>query len=185
MTFARFPIRVYHEDMLGSLYSPYVFFLADECCEDRNLLLAMFREIRSETGVHLYDGGDGESIGEGTAAEGEHLPQLSFPSGTSGRYVWDMRDASVASTAVSDLLGGSSSHEIVLGLDCEWEPSLGGTTPNPVSTVQLSLPDGTAYCFQLQCGDRRTTKDDFPIVLKQLLEDASIKKVWVNIAVGW
>ncbi|CAM9721026.1 unnamed protein product, partial [Laminaria digitata] len=38
----------------------------------------------------------------------------------------------------------------VVGLDCEWEPALGGKTPNPVSTVQLSLPDGTAALFHLQ-----------------------------------
>ena len=144
------------------------------------MLLEIFREIRSETGVHLYDAGDGN----GVVSEGEILPQLWFPSGTSGGYVWDIKDSSVVSTAVSALLRGSGSQDIVLGLDCEWEPSLGGMPPNPVSTVQLSLPGGTAYCFQLQCGNKRTTKDDFPIVLKKLLEDPSIKKIWVNIAVG-
>ena len=60
------------------------------------MLLEMFREIRSETGVHLYDAGDGN----GVVAEGEILPQLSFPSGTSDGYVWDIKDASVVSTAV-------------------------------------------------------------------------------------
>ena len=156
------------------MYSRHVFFIADECCEDRKLLLAMFKEIRSETGVHLYDAGDGEGMG----AEREILP-----SGKSSGYVWDMTNASIVWGAVPGLLGGRGSEEIVLGLDCEWGPSLGGMPPNPVSIVQLSLPDGTAYRFQIQCGDKQTTKDNFPPVLKQLLEDSSIKKVWVNVAV--
>ena len=107
------------------------------------MLLEIFREIRSETGVHLYDAGDGN----GVVSEGEILPQLSFPSGTSGGYVWDMKDAAVVSTAVSAFLRGRGSQDIVLSLDCEWEPSLGGMPPNPVPTVELTRPGGTAYCF--------------------------------------
>ena len=153
-------------------------FLADECCEDRKLLLDIFREIELEAGVRLYDGADGES------ADGPILPKLSFPSGKLGRHVWDMRDASVISLAVADLSGGRDGQEIVLGMDCEWEPSLGGMPPNPVSTVQLSLPNGTAYCFQLQCGNKKTTKSDFPEALRHLLESPSIKKVRINITFG-
>ena len=80
------------------------------------MLLEIFREIRSETGVRLYDAGDGN----GVVPEGEILTQLWFHSGTSGGYVWDIQDASVVSTAVSALLRGSGSQDIVLGLDCEW-----------------------------------------------------------------
>ncbi|CAM9748150.1 unnamed protein product, partial [Laminaria digitata] len=39
----------------------------------------------------------------------------------------------------------------VVGLDCKWEPALGGKTPNPVSAVQLSLPDGTAALMRRLC----------------------------------
>lgn len=180
---APFQMRVHRVDILGLLISPHVFLLADECCEDRKLLLAMFREIRSETGVHLYDIADDD----GTGAERAILPKLSFPSGTFGRCVWDFSDPSNIATAVTTLLRGCREQEKVLGLDCEWELSLGGTPPKPVSTVQLSLPDGTAYCFQLQRqlerGKIQTTADNFPKALKQLLEDPSIKKVRVNIAV--
>ncbi|CAN0539532.1 unnamed protein product, partial [Laminaria digitata] len=70
---------------------------------------------------------------------------------------------SVVTQAVAKLLGGCKKQGGVLGLDCEWGPSLGGAPPKPVSTLQLSLPDGTAYCFQL-------------------LQDPSIIKVRVNIA---
>ena len=153
-------------------------FLADECCEDRKLLLDIFREIELEAGVRLYDGADGEN------ADGPILPKLSFPSGKLGRHVWDMRDASVISLAVADLSGGRDGQDIVLGMDCEWEPSLGGMPPNPVSTVQLSLPSGTAYCFQLQYGNEKTTKSDFPEALRHLLESPSIKKVRINITFG-
>ncbi|CAN0310195.1 unnamed protein product, partial [Laminaria digitata] len=159
---------------------PMILF-TDECCEDRKLLLAMFREIRSETGVHLYDIADDD----GTGAERANLPKLSFPSGTFGRCVWDFSDPSNIATAVTTLLRGCREQEKVLGLDCEWELSLGGTPPKPVSTVQLSLPDGTAYCFQLQRqlerGKIQTTADNFPKALKQLLEDPSIKKVGVKV----
>ena len=64
------------------------------------MLLEMFREIRSETGVPLYDAGDDN----GVVSEGQILPELAFPSATSGGYVWDMKDASVVSTAVAALL---------------------------------------------------------------------------------
>lgn len=139
----------------------------------------MFKEIRSETGVHLYEAADGDDPG----AEGESLPKLAFPSGTCGRYVWDM-SPSVVAQSVSTLLRGCRQQGMVLGLDCEWELSLGGAPPNPVSTVQLSLPGGTAYCFQLQRGERKTTKENFPIALKLLLEDSSIRKVRINIVEG-
>ena len=45
----------------------------------------MFKEIRFETGVHLYDADDGKDIG----AEREFLPKLTVPSGKSGGCVWD------------------------------------------------------------------------------------------------
>lgn len=137
------------------------------------MLLAMFREIREDIGVHLYDAADGGIVNEGTT-----MPELSFPSPARGQYVWDLAPgASAISLAVSMLANGCTVQGDVLGFDCEWEPALGGATPNPVATVQLSLPDGTAYCFHLQRGKNRTTPSNFPAALRQLLEDPSIAKV--------
>lgn len=76
-------------------------FCADECCEDRQLLLTMFKEIESETGARLYD----------TAEEGgpgvEVLPTLDFPEGKRGEIVFDLRPNSIAPSVVI-LLDGSS-----------------------------------------------------------------------------
>ncbi|CAM9376638.1 unnamed protein product [Sphacelaria rigidula] len=137
----------------------------------------MFREILEETGVRLYDAADADSVNEETT-----VPELSFPSPTRGKYVWDLAPgASAISLAVSQLAKGCTVQGNDLGFDCEWEPALGGAIPNPVSTVQLSLPDGTAYCFHLQGGQNRTTPSNFPAALRQLLEDPSIAKVGVNV----
>lgn len=159
--------------------SLYISFIADECCEDRKLLLAMFREIKEETGVWLYEAEDGD----GVAAEGATcaLPELSLPSGKPGGYAWVPETVSLA---VAQLANGCAGQGDVLGLDCEWEPSLGGATPNPVATVQLSLPDGTAFVFHLQRGNNRTSRSGFPKALKQLLENPSITKVCANFVVA-
>lgn len=143
---------------------------ADDCCEDRQLLLDMFREIHEDTGVLLYAAPG--AAGGATAS----LPELSFPEGKRGMYVYDMRDAAVM-IAVDDLLGRCSEQGNVLGLDCEWEPSFGGAPPNPVATIQLSLPDGTAYCFQLHHGSKHTSASNFPPSLQSILEDVTIAKV--------
>lgn len=133
----------------------------------------MFREILEETGVRLYDAADGDSVNEGAT-----VPDLLFPSPARGQYVWDLAPgASAISLAISLLANGCTVQGNVLGFDCEWEPALGGAPPNPVSTVQLSLPDGTAYSFHLQRGKNRTTPSNFLAALRQLLEDPSIAKV--------
>ncbi|CBJ28935.1 similar to Werner syndrome protein [Ectocarpus siliculosus] len=154
---------------------PVIF--SDECCDDRQLLLTMFKEIELETGARLYD--TAEEAGGGSPGV-EVLPALEFPPGKRGECVFDFRPNSIAPSVVA-LTDGCQLQGNVLGLDCEWEPSLAGTTPNPVSTVQLSLPDGTAYCFQLQRGNKKTTSSNFPKALQNLLENPSIAKVGVNI----
>lgn len=131
----------------------------------------MFREIRTEAGVQLYDAADDNGVDEVAT-----LPELSFPLPGHGKYVWDLASSAI-SVAVAQLANGCGQQGNVLGLDCEWEPALGGATPNPVSTVQLSLPDGNDYCFHLQRGTSRATASDFPNALKRLLEDPSIAKV--------
>lgn len=133
----------------------------------------MFQEIELETGARLYD------TAERAAPGVEVLPTLSFPPGKRGECVFDLRPNSIAPSVVT-LLDGCQQQGNVLGLDCEWEPSLGGTTPNPVSTIQLSLPDGTAYCFQLQRGNNKTKASDFPKALQNLVQDPSIAKVRIN-----
>ncbi|CAB1098485.1 unnamed protein product [Ectocarpus sp. CCAP 1310/34] len=85
--------------------------------------------------------------------------------------------------AVAELAKGCQDQGDVLGLDCEWEPALGGATPNPVSTLQLSLPDGTAYCFHLhRRTNRATATSTIPKVLQSLLENVpSQRYVGVNV----
>lgn len=137
----------------------------------------MLKEIQSETGAYLYDAAGEDAGGTGGATV---LPQLSFPPGKRGAYVFELTNSSIVSMAVADLLDGCGQQGNIWSLDCEWEPSLGGATPNPVSTVQLSLPSGTAYCFQLQRGGKRVSKSEFPNALQMLLEDATIAKVRIH-----
>ncbi|CAB1106293.1 unnamed protein product [Ectocarpus sp. CCAP 1310/34] len=61
--------------------APSLFSRADESCEDRQLLLTMFKEIESETGARLYD--KAEEAGGGAPGV-EVLPPLLFPPGKSG-----------------------------------------------------------------------------------------------------
>ena len=79
--------------------------------------------------------------------------------------------------AVAQIADGCAQQGDAVGLDSEWESPLGGATPKPVSTAQLSLPDGTAFLFHFQRGARRTTKRNFPNALRDFLEDPSIAKV--------
>lgn len=146
---------------------------ADECCEDRQLLLTVFKEIESENNVSLYDMAAESAI--------ELLPELEFPPGKRGELVFDLTVDNVA-VGVASLSEECARMEAagetpVLGLDCEWEPPVTGQPPNPVATIQLSTPDGTAYCFHLQRGKKKTKASDFPLALKKILKQPSIVKV--------
>ena len=96
--------------------------MADESCEDRELLLTMFRDILEETGVRLYDAADGHGVRGGAT-----VPALLFPSPARGQYVWDLAPGpSAISLAISMLVNGCTVVQgNVLGLDCEEEPALG------------------------------------------------------------
>lgn len=133
------------------------------------MLQAIFREIEVEQNGEPLHG----PAREGIDAEMPVLPALDLPpsKSKSGMYVVGpdaIRDK------IAELVEGCGRQGNVLGLDCEWEPSLGGKIPNPVATVQLSLPDGTAALFHLQRGQRNPV---FPGSLRALLEDPSIMKV--------
>lgn len=129
----------------------------------------MFREIEEETGVRLY-----EATGVEATAGGEQLVPLAFPSEKKGRVVWDDRAIDLA---VVELIQGCAVQGNVLGMDCEWELPFGGASESPVCTLQLALPDGTAYLFHLQRGSRGTTSATFNRSLKRLLNDEGISKV--------
>lgn len=138
------------------------------------MLLAMFSEIEQETGVRLYDAASDDGVGAGEAI----LPAFDFPPTKSGGYVYG-REA--MGLKVAELVQGCDrgQQRNVVGLDCEWEPSLGGKTPNPVATIQLSLPDGTAALFHLQRGNQKAA---FPQPLRDFLEDPSVAKVRADLA---
>jgi len=131
------------------------------------MLLAMFKEIEQDTGIRLYDA----AVGEGVDPRGDTLPELTFPSPKHGAYVFGPEAVRLK---IAELVRGCGLQGNVVGLDCEWEPALGGKTPNPVSTVQLSLPDGTAALFHLQ---RKQKNPVFPSSLQAFLENPDIKKV--------
>ncbi|CAM9368850.1 unnamed protein product, partial [Ectocarpus sp. 4 AP-2014] len=61
---------------LGRGFKLPVIFYSDECCEDRQLLLTMFKERELETGARLYD--TAEEAGGGAPGV-EVLPTLQFP----------------------------------------------------------------------------------------------------------
>ncbi|CAM9179584.1 unnamed protein product [Ectocarpus sp. 8 AP-2014] len=61
-------------------------------------------------------------------------------------------------------------------MDCEWEPPFDGASESAVSTLQVALPDGTAYLFHLQRGATRSTPSTFNRSLKTLLNDERITK---------
>ena len=131
------------------------------------MLLAMFREIEEEHGARLYDAADGEGVDPEEAV----LPELTFPSPKHGAYVF--RPEAVR-MKVAELAGGCAMQGSVVGLDHECEPLLGTNTPNPVSTFQVSLPDGTAALFHLQRGQPNPV---FPPSFRALLENPDVKKV--------
>ena len=131
------------------------------------MLLAMFREIEEEHGARLYDAADGEGVDPEEAV----LPELTFPSPKHGAYVF--RPEAVR-MKVAELAGGCAMQGSVVGLDHECEPLLGTNTPNPVSTFQVSLPDGTAALFHLQRGQPNIVP---PPSLCAFLEDPDVKKM--------
>lgn len=133
----------------------------------------MFREIEEETGVRLYDVTDFEE-----ASDGAELEALAFPEEKKAQIVWDNTAINLAVVA---LLEGCAAQGNLVGMDCEWEPPFGGTSESAVCTLQLALPDGTAYLFHLQRGQRCTTPNSFNRNLKRLLNDERITKVWLSL----
>ncbi|CAN0051384.1 unnamed protein product [Ectocarpus sp. 12 AP-2014] len=148
-----------------------VILFSDECCEDREMFLEMFREIEEVTGVRLFD-----ATGDEAAEGGAELAALTFPEGKTGVRVFDKTAIDIA---VANLVGGCATQGMVLGMDCEWEPAFNGSSERPVCTLQLALPDGTSYLFHLQRGGRGTTPSTFNTNLKRLLGDSAITKVGV------
>ncbi|CAN0058302.1 unnamed protein product, partial [Ectocarpus fasciculatus] len=158
---------------LGHGFKLPVMLFSDECCEDRALFVSMFREIEEETGVCLFD-----ATGTQATAAGPELEELAFPEERKAQVVWDDKAINLA---VAALLQGCQSQGNLLGMDCEWEPPFDGSSEGAVCTLQLALPDGTAYLFHLQRGVRRTTSSTFNNNLKRLLNDPSIAKVGVAV----
>ncbi|CAM9444226.1 unnamed protein product [Hapterophycus canaliculatus] len=109
---------VFVKRFLGHGFKLPVIFDSDECCEDRQLLRAMFKDIEAETSARLYDTAEEEA---GGAHGVELLPTLNFSLGKRGGYVFDLRPNSIAPSVVA-LLDGCQLQGNVLGLDCEWEP---------------------------------------------------------------
>ncbi|CAM9365309.1 unnamed protein product, partial [Hapterophycus canaliculatus] len=158
---------------LGHGFKLPVILFSDECCEDRSMFAAMFREIEEETGVRLFDATDTDAT-----AGGVELEALALPEGKAGRVVWDSKAINLA---VADLLQGCAAQGNVLGMDCEWEPPFNGSSESAVCTLQLALPDGTSYLFHLKRGARGTTPSTFNGNLKRLLSDGNITKVGVAV----
>ncbi|CAM9377727.1 unnamed protein product [Ectocarpus sp. 6 AP-2014] len=150
-----------------------VILFSDECCEDRGMFLAMFREIEEVTGVRLFDP-NGEEAAEG----GAELAALTFPEGKTGVRVFDKTAIDIA---VANLVGGCATQGMLLGMNCEWKPAFNGSSERPVCTLQLALPDGTSYLFHLQRGGRGSTSSTFNTNLKRLLGDLAITKVGVAV----
>ncbi|CAB1103500.1 unnamed protein product [Ectocarpus sp. CCAP 1310/34] len=111
-------------------------------------------------------------------AGGAVLETFSFPEGKEGYVVWDEKAINLA---VMEFVEGCKQQGHVLGMDCEWEPPFDGSSEGAVCTLQLALPDGTAYLFHLQRGTRRTRPSTFNRSLKVLLNDPTITKVGVAV----
>ncbi|CAM9724078.1 unnamed protein product [Pylaiella littoralis] len=158
---------------LGHGFKLPVLLLSDYCCEDRAMFVAMFREIEQATGVCLYDATASEA-----AAGGAPLEAFAFPEDKKGHVVWDDKAIDLA---VAALVESCKTQGDVLGMDCEWEPPFDGSSESAVCTLQLALPDGTAYLFHFQRGARRTTSSTSNRNLKRLLNDPSITKVGVAV----
>eukprot|EP00752_Nemacystus_decipiens_P018513 g16598.t1 len=73
---------------LGHGFKLPVIFYSDECCEDRQMLLTIFKEIESENHARLYDAAEEGAI--------EVFPQLTFPDGKRGQLVFDLRPDIIA-----------------------------------------------------------------------------------------
>ena len=146
---------------------------SDDCCEDRGMFEAIFEEIEEETGRRLFDASS-------STAAGANLEPFEFPAGKDPIAV-DVLNKKHCDLAVATLLRGCAAQGRVLGMDCEWEPAFNGSSEGKVCTLQLALPDGTSYLFQLQRGAKEgVTPSSFNPSLKMLLNGAENKKVRVS-----
>ncbi|KAJ3088821.1 hypothetical protein HK102_007837 [Quaeritorhiza haematococci] len=149
---------------------PKVFY-TDECCDDRSMLSQIVDELRQEGIVLEFPTGDHSGSSASTDME-----KFDFLDDTSGVAVSKADDisASVASLRRAATDG-------VLGFDIEWDVDFVDGTQSKPATVQLSASDGTTFLFNLPINPTAKKKNDFPHVLKELLEDESLTFVGVGV----
>ena len=80
-----------------------LFLVLDDCCEDRTMLLAMFKDIEQDTGIRLH----GAAVGDSVDPRGDTLPESVFPSSKHGAYVYGPQAVAVEDRRAADCRGTS------------------------------------------------------------------------------
>ena len=115
----------------------------DMCCEDRALMVGIFRELRDEGHDFAVDD-DEPAPSDGPVFE---LPSDVQQIGC----IHASRDTNFVRAGVDKLRQKARESGDVLGLDIEWEVSRVGAPPNPPATIQLATVQATWWLFFMSC----------------------------------
>lgn len=142
----------------------------DMCCDDRELMIEIFGELRQ--------GGHDFTIAKGVPLAPE-LPVFDLSDVQVG-CVRASTNSQVVVGAVDLIRGEAEANSRVLGFDIEWKMSLAGSPANPPATIQLAAGKQVVI-FHVVYGQRGQPKK-LPASLVGLLEDGSIVKAGVGIS---
>eukprot|EP00904_Undaria_pinnatifida_P000542 jgi/Undpi1/10489/HiC_scaffold_29.g12939.m1 len=143
----------------------------DMCCEDRELMVEIFREMRHEGNDFSVDD-DMPTSSDGPIFQ---LP----PDVRQIDCIHASRNTNLVRAGVDKLRQEARVRARVLGLDIEWEVSRAGAPPNPPATIQLATGK-VVVIFHVLHG-QRTSPDKLPQSLACLLENAGLAKTGVGI----
>ena len=143
----------------------------DMCCEDKALMVEIFREMRDER-HDFYVADDMSTSSDGPIFQ---LP----PDVRQIDCIHASRNTNLVRAGVDKLRQEARVSGRVLCLDIEWEVSRAGAPPNPPATIQLAAGKVVAI-FHVSHG-QRTSPDKQPQSLACLLEDDGLAKTGFGI----
>ena len=143
----------------------------DMCCEDRALMVEIFREEHDEGHDFSFDD-DVPTSSDGPIFQ---LP----PDVRQIGCIHASRDTNLVRAGIDKLRQEARVSGRVLGLDIEWEVSRAGAPPNPPATIQLATGK-LVVIFHVLHG-QRTSPDKQPQSLACLLEDDGLAKTGFGI----
>lgn len=142
----------------------------DMCCEDRALLVEIFRELEAD-GLKV--------MVEDSAIVGPALRPLELPS-ADPTYLKGNTDSDALKAICDRLRRQAAAHGGGVGLDIEWEVSMSGAPENPPATIQLAAGDCVVVLHMLH--GQKTAPKKIPQSVVDILEDESIIKCGVSVS---